>query len=312
MPLKTTSVIIGTYNCARFLPGLFACLATQTYRDFEVVVVDDASTDGETLAFLRKQGNRIRLIERNQNSATCELPRYHGVKNAVGKYCAFLDADDRWDPTFLEKTVAYLDSNLDIPLVHTYARVIDDANRALRIRHEGNIPYGQNTAQELLRHCFITVSAVLVRREVWLHALHEEDITDFGMDQDFFVAIARNHPIGFIPEVLASYRRSVSSVSVKKWKRIPRNVNTLERLLHKGAWRGIADRREMVDILADAYLQNADYWRTAEAPAKACWFCLHGLRHRPFSARLWKAFAGAALACLGLRKPRLTSIRLNA
>lgn len=280
------SIIVGTYNCAEFLPGLFACLDAQTFRDFEIVVVDDASTDN-TLRVLEEQGDRIRLVRRTANSQTCELPRYQGVAVARGALCAFLDADDRWDPAFLEKTVAFLRAHPETPIVHTCARVIDGADRVLRVRHEGAMPQGDAVARELLRHCFITISAVVVRKDVWLAALREEEITDFGMDQDFFLNIARQYPIGFLPEVLASYRRSDASVSVRKWKRAPRNVNTLERILRKGLWRGLATRGEMRRILADAYAEDAEHWRHAGAPERARWFCREGLRRFPLDARLW-------------------------
>lgn len=289
------SVVIGTYNCARYLPDLFKCLHEQTYRNFEIVVVDDASTDEHTLSFLAQQGERIRLFRREHNSGTCELPRYQGVMHSRGTYCAFLDADDRWDPSFLSKTVAYLKSHPECPLVHTHVRVIDETDQILRIRHEGSIPEGPCVARELLRHCFITASSVVVRREVWLGAVPEEAITDFGMDQDFFVAIAREYPIGFLAEILASYRRSSTSVSVKKWKRIPRNVHTLERLLEHGAWNGIISRREMVKNLVEAYIENAIYWRMQQDRRKACWFGLRGLHHDPLSLRLWKCFLAAVL-----------------
>lgn len=284
--MPRVSVIIGTYNCASFLPGLWACLDAQTFRDFEIVIVDDASTDGATLAALEAMGDRIRLIRRPANSGTCELPRYQGTRAARTTYCAFSDADDRWDPAFLEKCVAYLEAHPDAPLVHTYVRVIDGQDRELRVRHQGVMPQGGAVARELLRHCFITISAVVVRRDVWLGALREEEITDFGMDLDFFLSIAKAHPIGFIPEVLASYRRSDYSVSVKKWKRIPRNVVTLERVLRKGLWRGLASRGEMAGNLVDAYAENAEYWRGAGESGRARWFCLRGLRHRPWDRRL--------------------------
>lgn len=294
MPTPLVSVIIGAYNAEHHVRSALQCVSAQTFTDYEIVVVDDASQDG-TLSILESYGDRIRLVRRAENSATCELPRYQGAKQARGKYCAFLDVDDRWDPTFLEKAVAFLESHPDTPLVHAQVRVVDENDRVLRIRHEGAIPQGPDVAKELLRHCFITISAVVVRRDVWLAALREEEIADFGMDQDFFIAIARRHPIGFLPEVLASYRRSAYSVSVKKWKRVPRNVNTLARLLRKGAWRGIAPRREMVAHLVAACVENADFWRSAGAPAKACWFCLDGLKHLPLSPRLWKTLIAASL-----------------
>ncbi|NLG34105.1 MAG: hypothetical protein GX548_01990 [Lentisphaerae bacterium] len=191
--------------------------------------------------------------------------------------------------------MAYLKSHPECPLVHTHVRVIDETDQILRIRHEGSIPEGPCVARELLRHCFITASSVVVRREVWLGAVPEEAITDFGMDQDFFVAIAREYPIGFLAEILASYRRSSTSVSVKKWKRIPRNVHTLERLLEHGAWNGIISRREMVKNLVEAYIENAIYWRMQQDRRKACWFGLRGLHHDPLSLRLWKCFLAAVL-----------------
>jgi len=284
--MPSVSVIIGTYNCAGFLPGLWACLDAQTFRDFEIVVVDDASTDGETLRALEAMGDRIRLVRRDRNSATCELPRYQGVKTARADLCAFLDADDRWDPAFLERCVAHLRANPADALVHTYARVIDGQDRVQRIRHEGAIPTGDAVARSLLSHCFITISAVVARRDIWLAAVPEPEITDFGMDQDFFLSIAKRHPIGFIPEVLASYRRSDFSVSVKKWKRAPRNVNTLERILRKRMHEGVASDSEMRAILRDAFREDAEFWRNSGDPRRALWFCGQGLRRFPLDPPL--------------------------
>lgn len=294
--MPSVSVIIGTYNCAGFLPGLWACLEAQTYRDFEVIVVDDASTDGETVRALESRGDRIRLIRRTHNSKTCELPRYQGVQAARAPLCAFLDADDRWDPHFLERCVAHLAAHPDHALVHTYVRVIDGEGRMLRIRHEGAIPTGAAVARSLLEHCFITISAVVVRRDIWLAALREEEIQDFGMDQDFFLSVAKRYPIGFIPEVLASYRRSDSSISVKKWQRAPRNVNTLERIYRRRLHEGLATDSEMRAIIRKAYREDAEFWRYAGEPARALWFCREGLRRFPLDPPLYgMALKAAAL-----------------
>ena len=287
MPPPLVSVIIGTYNAEKHIDRALRCVFQQTFSDYEVIVVDDASRD-KTLSILEEYGNRIRIVRRAQNSATCELPRYQGVKEAKGTFCAFLDADDLWEPRFLERTVQFLALHPDIPLVHTYVQVIDGEDRVLRIRHEGGIPQGTQIAPDLLSHCFITISAVVVRRQVWLEAVAEEEITDFGMDLDFFISIAKRYPIGFIPEVLASYRRSSSSVSVQKWKRIPRNVITLERLFRKRSWEGIASRQEMKHILLEAYIENAEYSRPKHVPFRTLWFVARGLRFKPWCWTLWK------------------------
>lgn len=282
------SVIIGTFNCARFLPGLWACLDAQTFRNFETVVVDDASTDDDTLRALEAMGDRIRLIRRTVNSGTCELPRYQGVQAAQAPLCAFLDADDRWDPEFLEHCVAHLHAHPEDAFVHTAVRVINSEDRVLRIRHEGTMPVGAALPRALLEHCYVTISAVVARKDVWLAAVSEDELTDFGMDQDIFLRIVRRHSAGFIPEVLASYRRSASSVSVKKWRRSPRNIHTLERIARNRLWEGLAPKAEMNRILRDAYLENAEYWRNAGHPRRALWFCGRGLLRRPWDLKLWK------------------------
>lgn len=292
--IPRVSVCIGTYNCAEYLPGLWDCLDAQTFRDFEVVVVDDASTDGKTLPALEARGDSIRLIRRDINSQTCELPRYQATKAARAPLCAFLDADDRWDPCFLEQCVAYLDSHREAAMVHTYVRVVDHEDRVQRIRHEGVMPTGEALPRALLEHCYITVSAVTVRRNIWLEALPEEAIVDFGMDLDFFLIISRKYEIGFIPEVLASYRRSDSSVSVKKWKRIPRNIVTLKRILARRMHGDLVSDSEMRFILAGAFAENAEFWRHQGHPRRALWFCGQGLRYRPWCAGLWLSAGKAA------------------
>lgn len=286
--IPAVSVVVGIYNGARFLPGLWASLDAQTFRDFEIVVVDDASDDGETLPALEAMGDRIRLIRRTVNSQTCELPRYQGAQAARSRLCAFLDADDRWDPEFLEQCVAYMAEHPEAALVHTYVRVIDAEDRVQRIRHEGVMPEGEPLVRALLEHCYITVSAVMAWRDIWLAALPEDEITDFGMDQDFFLSIAKRHPIGFIPEVLASYRRSDAGVSVRKWKRAPRNVHTLERIWRKNMWQGLVSEAEMKQILRDAYRENIAFWACRPFPERARWFVLEGLKRFPADPRLWR------------------------
>jgi glycosyltransferase involved in cell wall biosynthesis len=282
------SIIVGTYNCHSFLDGLFESIRAQTWTDYEVVVVDDASDDGLTLQQLESAGDSIRLIRREVNSGTCERPRYQGVKAARAPYCAFLDADDRWDPEFLERAMTTLKSQPEAAMVHSYVRVIDGEGRVQRIRHEGNMPTGDDLAAALLRHCYITISAVVVKRQVWLDAVAEEALTDFGMDIDFFISIAKQYPVVFIPEVLASYRRSDASVSVKKWKRAPRNIHSLERIYRQFTWHGILAESEMRAILHDAFLEDIVYWRGQGETAKAAWFFKEGMKRFPISAALWK------------------------
>lgn len=299
MNTPLVSCILATYNRQEFMHDALASIFGQTYPNIEVIVVDDASTDNTVEVLQKTYGDRIRLVRRTVNSRTCELSRYQGTREAKGKYCAFLDSDDLWAPEKIAKQVAFLEENPGIPLCHTYFRIIDDVGGEHGIRHEGAVPPTGRYGAEILHHCYITISSVMVRPDVWLEAVAEKDIVDFGMDWDFFLNIARNHPIGFIPEVLGSYRRGNLSVGQHKWKRNPRNIVTMTRILEKEMYRGFGTRAEMKRHLVDACVENAQTHRYAGYPSHAAFFAWYGMKYAPFDLRL-PVELGKALARMAL------------
>lgn len=292
MNAPRVSVIIPTFNSARFVRAALASVFAQTFTSYEVIVVDDASTD-ETCEVLESYGARIRFMRRSKNSGTADIPRYEAIESAQGQYCAMLDADDLWLPYKLERQVAFMSANPDIPLCHGYVMVMDEDGRDLYIRHENAIPSTGMIGRDLLRHCFISTSAVMVRREAWLTAQHREDITGYGTEWDFFLAIAREHPIGFLPNVLAKYRRHAGGISRKNWKRAPRDVMAMERINRKGLWRGIVEKREFYRIVAEACAENSQYWRDNGLNWRAVLFALKGLAYEPADRGLWRHLAAS-------------------
>src|SRR5688572_33231336 len=104
--MPTVSVVIPAYNAAAFIRETIDSALAQTYRDFEVIVVNDGSTD-DTMARLREFGSRIRVHE--QSNSGVATARNSGVKIATGSWIAFLDSDDLWMPQKLERQLA--DSN---------------------------------------------------------------------------------------------------------------------------------------------------------------------------------------------------------
>jgi len=111
------SVIIPTYNRAALVPEAMASVLAQTWRDFEVLVVDDASTDG-TAEALAAFGSRIRLL-RNTSRLGVAAARNLGISGARGQWLAFLDSDDLWRPEKLARQMVYLAGHPELLLCQT-------------------------------------------------------------------------------------------------------------------------------------------------------------------------------------------------
>ena len=109
------SVLIPTYNCARFLSQAIDSVLAQTFQDFEILVVDDGSTDDTAQVVARYP--RVRYIRREHCGVSAS--RNAAVAAATGEIVVFLDADDFWLPEKLEKQVTYLDENPNCMLIFT-------------------------------------------------------------------------------------------------------------------------------------------------------------------------------------------------
>jgi len=292
MPDPLVSVVVPTLNCASFLRECLDSVMSQSFQDFEVVVIDDESTDG-TLDILRSYGDRIRVFSRHRERRlpTPELARYEGVVESRGKYCAFIDADDVWCPGRLQKQVEILERDHRYKLCHSYVRVIGEDGHPMHIRHEGLIPPSGSCARALLDHCYISSSSVLVWREVWLECFGVADF-DSPLDEwHFYIEIARRYPVFFIPEVLALYRWRMTSDSRSSWRRTPRNVVAMEWSYHRGLWRGVVDRGVMREIMARGAVENCQYWRDRGYANRALWFAVKALQNKPLRGDAWIALA---------------------
>jgi glycosyltransferase involved in cell wall biosynthesis len=125
------SIVVPCYNAGRFLPALFASLAAQTFRDFEIVVVDDGSTDAATIAALDALPQDVRLVR--QSNQGLAAARNSGFRAAVGKFMLPLDCDDALAPSFLQRAVPLLsNAPADVGFVFTDMRLIGALGGVLR------------------------------------------------------------------------------------------------------------------------------------------------------------------------------------
>ena len=158
----TVSIIIPTYNRAHFLGEAIQSVLDQTYQDFEIIVIDDASTDN-TEELVKSFGDeRIRYIRLKENSGASSVPRNTGLRAARGEYIAFLDSDDRWFPTKLTKQMGLIAAhNLDFIASQVIDVNLSSGTETVR----GNVIKGKTLLSQILSgECNIPMSTIVVKR----------------------------------------------------------------------------------------------------------------------------------------------------
>lgn len=208
-------MLLTCYNHVRYLPAALDGVRAQTYRDFEVIALDDGSADGSR-EWLAEQTD-IRTIFNARNLGTYGALNV-GLREARGEFVAVLNDDDVWLPGKLERQVALLDAHPDVALVHTGGYFIDGEGN----QTEGN-PLGfrfptfetGDLFEGLIYENKIIASAALARTAV-LRELGGFNEAYFGSgDWEMWFRVAEKYPVGFVPEPLTLYRVHGANASHK-------------------------------------------------------------------------------------------------
>lgn len=158
------SVIIPAYRASRDIANALASVFAQTFANFEVIVVDDGSPDRDELAVaIAPYRSRIRYIEQSNQGAGAA--RNAAIRIAHGRYLAFLDADDRWEPDFLRGQVWYLEANPNVTVVYCDAMRSGETALAGRRYMEAAPSKGVTLISLIAQRCNIILSTVVARRE---------------------------------------------------------------------------------------------------------------------------------------------------
>ncbi len=210
------SIVVGAYNCGEFIQATVCSVIDQTFKNWELIVVDDCSTDDTYEKVKDMQDGRIRIIRRDSNSGLPAVARNEGIKTAKGKFIAFLDHDDIWFSEKLSVQLRYLEKNTDIGLASCSLRTISPDrrynNRLVTADKSGHPDY---IYDKLLRSNFIACSSVVVRASVLRDIGFFDETPEMVTveDWDLWLRIARKRKVVFIPEVLGLYRRHSVNLS---------------------------------------------------------------------------------------------------
>lgn len=200
------SVVIPTFNRGHLIKKCIESVLAQTYKNIEVIIVDDGSTDNTEEVVRGIEDSRVMYVYQD-NQGAC-VARNKGIAVAKGAYIAFQDSDDEWMPEKLKKQSMILDTHPDIDIVccKTRCKKLDGTEFvSLKNRDEGIInndigPYG------------ISTQTLLVRRNVFDHVLFDPNVTRY-QDLDFLLCATKNHKLYCVSECLVLRYHENDSIS---------------------------------------------------------------------------------------------------
>jgi len=204
--MPKVSVIIPTYDRCQLVQLAIDSVLAQTYTDYELIVVDDGSTDGTGEALASRYGDRIRYVwQENQGES---VARQHGVDTSQAPLLAFLDSDDLWLPDKLEKQVVFLDRHPEVAYVYCWASVIDKDGDPVNwpVLGSQHNPATFSLKQLLLGNFIVSPSTLLLRRAAYDACGGFNPRIQFAEDWDLYLRLGIAHRFGCVCEPLVQVR----------------------------------------------------------------------------------------------------------
>ena len=206
--LPNVSVVLTCYNGVRWISRAIESILAQTYRDFELVMIDDGSTDNsKEIASSYLFDERVRYIYQENKGFSAALNR--GIKESSGNIIGFICQDDLWVPSKLELQVKYLHEHKDVDLVHSNYYSIDSKGRLIEVRYV-KIPCfssKEKVVKQLFLNNFIGFETVLVKRKCLDKVgFFDECMVGFS-DHDMWMRVAGDFNIGYLDLPLVKKRQ---------------------------------------------------------------------------------------------------------
>ncbi|MDD5217907.1 MAG: glycosyltransferase [Candidatus Omnitrophica bacterium] len=282
--MPTVSVIIPTYNRADSVCESIDSVLVQSCADFEVLVVDDGSTDhtGEVLAPYVRDG-RIRLIRGEHRGAAAA--RNLGLAHACGEFIGFCDSDDLWVPNKLELQLSYFASHPHVDLVFGDIASYRDGRLETQSYFAERKPYAGRVFHKLFERNFVTNVTVLVRKPALTEIGGYDEKLKTSEDNDLWLRFSQRFQIGFVNPVLVKVRRHGGNLTSNADEAFANRLAVLKSI---AAQKGNIPRRVIRRAYANIY-RSMGYDRLHQRRAKdAKSALLESIRLNPWSLTSYK------------------------
>jgi glycosyltransferase involved in cell wall biosynthesis len=228
------SVVIATYNRANFLPETIDSVLQQTFQEYELIVVDDGSTDG-TRTLLQSYPSRVSyLYQQNRGPSAA---RNLGVRHARAPWIAFQDSDDLSKPDHLETLYAYANDHPDCGMVFANGAYLGGPFR----KRETIIPEAKSRRLanngvrlvDLFEKSVVRLQASLISKEAYLAVGGHDESLRICMDLDLSFRLFMRYPVAYLDRVVFLYRRHEGNAGRNEELRLTENIRVIQKLIEQ-------------------------------------------------------------------------------
>ena len=285
------SVVIATYNMALYLPLAVRSALEQTYKNIEVLIVDDGSTDDTRSAVAPLLLDpRVRyLVQENRGQAAA---KNHGVRDSSGAYVAFLDADDLWAPEKLALQLPLFARSQELGIVHSRLAYIDETGRQLGVA-DNELFRGRVTGPLLIQN-FIGFGTSVVRRECFQRMGNFKENIRMGIDYDLWLRFSTQYEFDYVDRPLLYYRTWSGQMSSNCQGRYRSGIDIMNNFLRE--FPAAVDKATQSTAWAHTYVGFGQCLLQSEkSTASALRLYMRALRYKPSYGPAWRAIAKLAL-----------------
>lgn len=302
-PRPAVSIVLPTYNQVEFVRAAVASVQSQTTTDWELIIVDDGSTEAVRETITQLGDDRIRFIGLEHSGLPARV-RNAGIAASTGEWIAFLDADDVWHPEKLAKQLDYHHEHPEHRWSYTGLWYMQGSGEPMAaMTYQSWKPVSGNIVRALLRQeTSIVTPSVFASRDLLKETGRFEESLRFAEDYDMWLRLARRAECGVVPQPLAGIRRHQDCFTYDQVGIYSSFARVYERFAGSGASR--EERRicrsqesRFAVHLARQSIERRNWRMAARALARA-------LRLRPIYPRAWGTLAKGVLRFLSNRRGR--------
>ena len=207
------SIIMNCHNGGKFLEQSVNSIISQTYKNWELIFLDNDSKDDSKKIITKFPDKRIKYFKSKKFNRLYKS-RNLAIQNAKGDFISFLDTDDLWQKDKLEKQINFFSKNKDYEIVYSNYNIYDESKKKRFIKFKKVLPSGM-VFKQLLRNYTVGIVTICLRSNLFKDNSFNDNFDIIG-DFDLFLKFSENKKIGYMHDILAEYRLHKSNLSKKK------------------------------------------------------------------------------------------------